>query len=157
MTAYTASQLIKCEIIARGIDFNKGALIGTLAENFPEAFQADDTKGAILNKLTHENIDEVYAEVEHDDAVYTARNEMRQGEEKTNLDPTVTSRHYEIDSVAQCILGKWVEWPYLYGAGKHSEPEAYDWVSAARFLDCQEEEVTVIKRTFSVQGEENAA
>lgn len=60
------------------------------------------------------------------------------------------SRHYESKQVAkQLDNGMWVSWTYWYGGGKWGEPEAVDWIEHAYLVDCNEEEKTVVVRTFS--------
>ncbi|EMB2321487.1 hypothetical protein ACN1NW_000450 [Acinetobacter baumannii] len=160
MTAYTAPQLLKCCIIERAIEnaikFNLEGFKESLIENFPDIFETEDSWEVLIKKITPENVDKVYAEIEYEDDIYNARNEIREGE-KTNLSPKNWSRNYEIDAVARQINGLWVVWDYYYGGGKHSNPEEIEWVEEARFADCKEEEVTVIKRTFTIKGDENAA
>jgi len=44
----------------------------------------------------------------------------------------------------------YIGWTYWYGGGKHGNPEEIEWVSDAYFLNLEkEEEITIIKRTFS--------
>lgn len=60
------------------------------------------------------------------------------------------SRHYESKSVAkQLDNGDWVGYTYWYGGGKHGQPESIDWIEYAYYLNCEEKEVTEIKRTFT--------
>lgn len=122
-------------------------------------------KHLVLNKLavwasqplptvTAENVDELYDDQEE---VQDASEEVRSGEVETGLDAQY-SRHYESKSVAaQAPDGTWVGWTYWYGGGKHSEPEAIDWMDEAYNLDCTEEEKMVVVRTFvktaSIEGE----
>jgi hypothetical protein len=73
---------------------------------------------------------------ECDDGMY----EAREGEIETDVECD-WSRHYESKSVAAEVDGQWVGWTYWYGGGKHGERDAY-------LLDCEEEEVMTIQRTF---------
>jgi hypothetical protein len=125
---------------------------------------AQQVKLLILNKsaswrdapkieATSEDIDEIYDfACENDDGdLHDSRSEVRYGEFDTNIESPF-SRHYESKSVAaKTPDGRWVGWTYWYGGGKHGEPEAIDWIDDAYYLDCKEEEKTVIVRTFSKQ------
>jgi hypothetical protein len=106
--------------------------------------------GWIELELSHndiDNIDEIYNCM--GDGAYDAQNEFRGGQVETNI-PCDYSRHYESKSVASKLWdGTWVGWTFWYGGGKHSEPEAIDWMDEAYFLDCVEEEKLVVVRTFS--------
>ena len=73
--------------------------------------------------------------------------EMREGLE-TNLTSKTSSRHYEIDVHAMQVDGIWVAWDYYYGGGKHGEPEAFDWISNARIVECEEKVVTKVEYNF---------
>ena len=73
--------------------------------------------------------------------------EMREGLE-TNLTSKTSSRHYEIDVHAMQVDGIWVAWDYYYGGGKHGEPEAFDWISNARIVACEEKVVTKVEYNF---------
>lgn len=81
------------------------------------------------------------------DSCYEIEFEFREGIE-TNLSPKTSSRHYEIDVVAAKIGGVWVAWDFYYGGGKHGEPEAFDWISNARIVDCEERVVTKTEYVF---------
>ena len=78
---------------------------------------------------------------------YDIEYEMREGLE-TNLASKTSSRHYEIDVHAMQVDGVWVAWDYYYGGGKHSEPEAFDWISNARIVECEEKVVTKVEYNF---------
>ena len=78
-----------------------------------------------------------------------ARAEVREGKVETKL-PSQYSRHFEAKEVAAKMHdGSWVGWTFWYGGGKHSEPEAIDWMEEAYNLDCKEEEKTVTIQTFT--------
>lgn len=82
------------------------------------------------------------------------KSEWRYSGEEINLFPTESSRHYEIDYVARQVGLVWVGWNFVYGGGKHSDPEAYDWISSANFLNVDKEvEVVKVVRTFSRKEE----
>lgn len=78
------------------------------------------------------------------DATY----EFRDSGIETNLEAPY-SRHYESEQVAAKIADQWVSWTFWHGGGKHGEPEAIDWIESAKIVNCTEEEVMTIKRTFS--------
>ena len=87
--------------------------------------------------------------IEDSDYWYDAMHDLRGGfDEETGL-PCECCRHYESKSVAKKIGDHWIGWTYWYGGGKHGEPWAVDWISKAYFLDVEEEEVTITKRTFT--------
>lgn len=99
--------------------------------------------------LTGEQIDARYDELVEQDAHWDARSEVRSGDAETGL-PSEYSRHYESKAVAaKAPNGQWVGWTYWYGGGKHGDPESIDWMEDAYFLDCKEEEKTVVVRTFT--------
>ncbi len=88
--------------------------------------------------------------------------EVRQGDLEIDLEIDCENigrhaRHLEYKTVAAEIEGRWIGWLFWYGGGKHAEPEAVEWMDDAVFLDCEEEEVIVIKRTFTKaeQNDEN--
>ncbi len=81
------------------------------------------------------------------DEAYELEYEMREGLE-INLPSKTSSRHYEIDVHAMEVDDIWVAWDYYYGGGKHGEPEAFDWISNARIVQCEEKIVTKVKYTF---------
>ena len=81
------------------------------------------------------------------DEAYEVEYEMREGLE-TNLASKTSSRHYEIDVHAMQVDGIWVAWDYYYGGGKHGEPEAFDWISNARIVECEEKIVTKVEYNF---------
>ena len=96
-----------------------------------------------------ENIDEIYDHLVASDEHWDARSEVRCSGTETGL-PCEGSRNYESYAVAaQMPDGSWVGWTYWYGGGKHSEPEAIDWIEYAYDLTCAEEEKLVVVRTFT--------
>jgi hypothetical protein len=83
--------------------------------------------------------------------MYDAMSELRCSGDATGLLPAVSSRHYEIDSVAAEMLdGSYVEWAYFHGGGKHSEPEAFDWIGNARNVSCKSRERVVIVSEYAL-------
>jgi hypothetical protein len=99
--------------------------------------------------ITPGNIDDLYYAAR--DALYDVKNEIREGDFYTDL-PCEFSRHYESKAVAhQAPDGTYVGWTYWYGGGKHSEPEAMEWMDKAYNVDCLEEEKLVLVRTFTVK------
>lgn len=117
-------------------------------------------KWAILNKAaefsktpepaaTESNVDGLYDALREADGHWDAQNEVRCSGTDTGLEAEY-SRHYESDAVAAKMPdGSWVGWTYWHGGGKHSEPEAMDWMNSAYNLNCKEEEKTVTVRTFT--------
>lgn len=102
-----------------------------------------------LPPITSENIDDMYDALVEEEANWDGENDIRLGEFETDI-PCEGSRHYESKSVAAKMPdGTWVGWTYWYGGGKHAEPEMIDWMNRAYFVDCKEEEKTVVVRAFN--------
>ena len=98
--------------------------------------------------VTAENVDALFDESDEGWELQDARNEMRSGQVETEID-CEWSRNYESKAVAaQMPDGSWVGWTYWFGGGKHSEPEAIDWMDTAYDLEVTEEEKMVLVRTF---------
>jgi hypothetical protein len=100
-----------------------------------------------------DDFDEFYDDFseEFQDAIQDAEYECRCGGVDCNLDLGIYSRHYEVDTKAHKMHdGSWVAWPYFYGGGKHGDPDSYDWVSAAKNVNCTEKEVVKIERDFTI-------
>lgn len=95
--------------------------------------------------ITYEDL--WYELKEQYDSCYEIEFEFREGVE-TNLSPKTSSRHYEIEVRASKIDGVWVAWDFYYGGGKHGEPEAFDWISSARIVECEERVVTKTEYIF---------
>lgn len=104
-----------------------------------------DNKSIHLNcSIIEDNVDELYEMCE--DKLRHIRGELRYGETETDISCDY-DRHYESKSVAaQGVDGTWIGWTYWYGGGKHSEPEAIEWMEDAYFLTCKEE--LVVKKIF---------
>lgn len=102
-----------------------------------------------LPPITSKNIDALYDASVAADLHWDGACSIRCGEFETDI-PCEYSRHYESKSVAAKMPdGTWVGWTYWYGGGKHAEPEMIDWMNRAYFVDCKEEEKTVVVRTFN--------
>lgn len=115
-----------------------------------ELIGPDETEGFVL---TYENSKEILEGFEdftenagcHYDAKYC----FRDSGEDCNLSPKQFSRHYVVDYVVRKIDDKWVGWHYYYGGGKHGEPESFDWIGDAEFVELEsEKEVVQTIRTF---------
>lgn len=114
-------------------------------------------KWAILKKEGLLTITPTTADIEHawdafseTDEALGARDEFRGGEEYTNL-ATPFSRYFECKSVASEMPdGTFVGWNYWYGGGKHSEPEAIEWMRYAYDVSFHEETI-VVKRFKKVE------
>lgn len=78
---------------------------------------------------------------------YEIESEFRDGV-VANLQPKTYSRHYDVCVKAAEIDGVWVAWDYYSGGGKHGEPEAFDWISNARIVDCEVKMVLMPKYNF---------
>ena len=110
-------------------------------QNFVSGFSNCDELGQ------YEHMWEVLKSEINSDIFYCIEYENREGME-TNLHPKTSSRHYEIDVHAMQVDDVWVAWDYYYGGGKHGEPEAFDWISNARIVECEEKVVTKIEYKF---------
>ena len=82
------------------------------------------------------------------DEAYEVEYETRYGTEEPNLEPKTYSRHYEVEARAIKVEDVWVAWDFYYGGGKHGEPEAFDWISNTRIVECEEKVVTKVEYTF---------
>ena len=126
----TAPQKVKFLVLSRGHE-----LAGRASEEF--------------GSISGEHIDADFEAFENEDEYWDAKSEVRGGEFETGLD-CQWSRHYESKAVAAKLPdGSWVGWTYWYGGGKHSEPEAIEWIDDAYDLTCTEEEKVVTVRTFA--------
>ena len=137
LTGLTAEQKIKALIIYEAHDYEKA-----------------DTNSIDIKSA--EELEDLYDELKGSDdfgnAMYDAMQELQCSGVETGTTPTITSRHYEIDSTAvKALDGSWVEFPYIHGGGKHSNPEECDWMNYARDVVCTEAEKVVLVRTFSVK------
>lgn len=114
-----------------------------------EACESDADVGiSVINYGAHDSYQDLWFHLkEIYDCCYDIEYEIREGME-TNLHPKTSSRHYEIDVHAVQVDGVWVAWDYYYGGGKHGEPEAFDWISNARIVECEEKVVTKIEYKF---------
>lgn len=107
--------------------------------------------------ITPENVEElwsVYLEDGQDEITgWCSQDEIeefRSGKRETKIEAGRWSRHYECKEVAAKLFdGTWVGWPYWYGGGKHSEPQAIDWMCDAYEVDYSAEEKLVLVETFS--------
>ena len=102
----------------------------------------------IESLVTAKNVDEIFDKNNAGWELQDARNEMRSGQVETGINCD-WSRNYESKAVAaQMPDDSWVGWTYWFGGGKHSEPEAIDWMDEAYDLEVLEEEKMVLVRTF---------
>ena len=89
------------------------------------ALQYEDKPGC-----SGDDVDELYDQLEDAGGLQDAVQEIRCGGIDTGLS-CESSRHYESTAVAMKVPdGSWVGWTYWYGGGKHSEPEAIDWMNS---------------------------
>lgn len=140
-TGYTAAQKLRHYVLIRATDF-------------------DDELKALVQEWTKnpspESLDALYehADEQFSDSLQDARSECRGGQEITDIPAKADYRilrYYDAESVAaQMPDGSWVGWVHFYGGGKHSEPDAIEWIDTAYHLDVKEEEKVVVVRTFSV-------
>lgn len=108
-------------------------------------------KDGVRIEITADNVNDLFEEAKGEDGydLQDPISEFRCSGEPTGL-TCEWSRHYESTAVGRQLSdGSWVGWTYWYGGGKHGEPEAVDWMDEAYDIDVQEEEKTVIVKTFS--------
>jgi hypothetical protein len=111
----------------------------------------EDDNIAYDAEITADNVDALYQKLEDDQLHWDYVSEMRGRGVDTGL-KCEWSRHYESKAIAAKMPdGSWVGWTYWYGGGKHSEPEAIDWMNEAYDLDCKEEEKMLVVRTFTLK------
>lgn len=98
-------------------------------------------------------VDKLYDELQEGEFcgdLQDTREDFRTSGEETNVKSDNWSRHYESEEVAAKMDdGTWVGWTHWHGGGKHGEPSAIDWMEDAYFLNCQEQEVLTIQRTWA--------
>ena len=102
---------------------------------------------------TADQIDEAWGQLaeygEYRDWFSDVMSDFRHGEFETGL-PSQSSRHYEAREVGAALQdGTFVGWPEWYGGGKHSDPDAIDWMSEAYGLEVSQKEKMVVVRTFT--------
>ena len=102
----------------------------------------------MLATATEEMIDELWDNCDLDDELYEFR---ESGVDAAFVEGVMQpiSRHYEIDVVyRRLVCGSFVGWFYYHGGGKHSEPEAYDWLSTSFNLNVVSER-KIVEYTFA--------
>ena len=103
---------------------------------------------------TGEQIDALYEEADDGD-LGDAKEDIRCCGTETDLQVPLpngfhmVTRNYEYDHVATETPHGWIGFVYWHGGGKHSEPSAIDWIEYAYDVNVTEEEVTIIKQTFT--------
>ena len=96
-----------------------------------------------------ESVEDAWELADESDEHWDYMNEVRYNGQQTDLEAP-HSRHYEPEQHALKLSnGVWVSFTYWRGGGKHSNPEEVEWMYDAFFVDCKEEEVTKIERTFT--------
>lgn len=140
LNSLTASQLAKLLVMHHGIDAF-GYKYDSLRDAPNGLVTLDD-----LASMSGEDIDKLYDESSHDDAV----NEVRYGAVDV---PGLASwchhsweRNYEVDVKAFVLPdGRALAFCEMSGGGKHGEPNAYPWVEEAKFIKVAGIEERVIK------------
>lgn len=131
----TAQELIYKQMVADVIELNDDILVFLNNKSCPDSAEDyydlwDEMKGCFSE-------------------CWDVEYEARYGDQEvSDLEPKTSSRHYEIEVRASEIDGVWVAWDFYYGGGKHGEPEAFDWISNARIVDCEERVVTKTEYVF---------
>lgn len=112
----------------------------------------DNINEIVAETQACESFEDIFDELldsEFEDILYEIKYDCRYGDQEVlDLEPTTSSRHYEIEVRASKIDGVWVAWDFYYGGDKHGEPEAFDWISNARIVDCEERVVTKTQYVF---------
>ncbi|KAI2693101.1 hypothetical protein [Pseudomonas sp. TNT3] len=140
LNTLTASQMAKLLVMHHGID----------AFGYKYDSVGDAPKGLVtlddLASMSGEDLDQLYDESSHDDAV----NEVRYSAVAA---PGVPSwchysweRNYDVDVKAFILPdGRALAFCEMSGGGKHGEPDAYPWVEEAKFIKVSGVEERVIK------------
>ena len=139
--AMTATQKIKQHLLLQMVIAGDITLSGADSESLSDPSKVDE----IYDGLKSDDHSGLFSDYE---------NEFRTGQQETDIEPTHPFErgltYYEKKSVAaQMPDGSWVGWIYWFGGGKHSEPEAIDWMSDAYDLTVEEKPVQIIQRTFT--------
>jgi hypothetical protein len=106
---------------------------------------------------TEDAIEAKWTELTAADEIYDLRNEARWNGEQCNLRAWAHyswARHYDVCVYATKFEDKYIAWNFMSGGGKFGEPESYEWWLEAKYVDCVEEPVTIIQRTFSFKAED---
>ncbi|VVN20294.1 hypothetical protein PS662_04329 [Pseudomonas fluorescens] len=140
LNTLTASQTAKLLVMHHGID----------AFGYKYDSVGDAPNGLVtledLASMSGEDLDQLYDESSHDDAV----NEVRYSAVAA---PGVPSwchysweRNYDVDVKAFILPdGRALAFCEMSGGGKHGEPDAYPWVEEAKFIKVSGVEERVIK------------
>ncbi len=140
LNTLTASQIAKLLVMHHGID-----AFGYKYDSLRNA-----PKGLVtledLASMSGEDLDQLYDESSHDDAV----NEVRYGAVGAPGIPSWChyswGRNYEVDVKAFILPdGRALAFCEMSGGGKHGEPDAYPWVEEAKFIKVSGVEERVIK------------
>lgn len=136
----TASQLAKLLVMHYGI-----SAFGYKCDSLRDAPNGLVTLED-LAAMSGEDLDRLYDESSHDDAV----NEVRYGAVSAKGIPSWChyswERNYEVDVMAFVLPdGRALAFCQMSGGGKHGEPDAYPWVDEAKFIKVSGVEERVIK------------
>lgn len=140
LSALTATQMAKLLVMHHGIDAF-GYKYDSLRDAPNGLVTLDD-----LASMSGEELDQLYDESSHDDAV----NEVRYGAVSAPRIPSWChyswERNYEVDVKAFILPdGRALAFCEMSGGGKHGEPDAYPWVEEAKFIKVSGVEERVIK------------
>ncbi|MHC8403637.1 hypothetical protein [Pseudomonas sp. TMB3-21] len=140
LNTLTASQMAKLLVMRHGID----------AFGYKYDSVGDASKGIVtldyLASMSGEDLDQLYDESSHDDAV----NEVRYCAVGAPGIPSWChyswERNYDVDVKAFILPdGRALAFCEMSGGGKHGEPDAYPWVEEAKFIKVSGVEERVIK------------
>ena len=155
MSDLTASNLINATIAIHCFDSDPEKL-GKFLSDYSDGLSVDSLKSG----SGIDSIKEFIQEAEYNQEIQEyfcwqdSEAEVRYSGTDTGMGAP-SSRHYECEHKAMQVFGgQWVGFNFWHGGGKHGEPEGIDWIPDAELLDVEEEEVTIIQRTFSKKGGE---
>jgi len=136
----TASQVAKLLVMHHGID----------AFGYKYDSLRDAPNGLVtledLASMSGEDLDQLYDESSHDDAVNEGRYSAVGAPGVPSWCHYSWGRNYEVDVKAFILPdGRALAFCEMSGGGKHGEPDAYPWVEEAKFIKVSGVEERVIK------------
>lgn len=140
LNTLTANQMAKLLVMHHGID-----AFGYKYDSLRDALNSHVTLEDLAS-MSGEDLDQLYDETSHDDAV----NEVRYSAVDAHGVPSWChyswERNYEVDVKAFILPdGRALAFCEMSGGGKHGEPDSYPWVEEAKFIKVSGVEERVIK------------
>ena len=140
LNTLTASQMAKLLVMHHGIDVF-GYKYDSLRDVPNGLVTLED-----LASMSGEDLDQLYDESSHDDAVNEVRYSAVDAAGVPSWCHYSWERNYEVDVKAFILPdGRALAFCEMSGGGKHGEPDAYPWVEEAKFIKVSGVEERVIK------------